>query len=276
MLWASASVAAKYGLQSAEPLVLFQVRFLIAGLVMLGYAYIFNKSKMPSRQELKHLSVFGFLNVTLYLSLFVLGIKEVAAGIGSLAIALNPLMMSVLSALLLGRKIKNLEIIGLVLGILGVVLAVYPLFASSYVNLKGLIYLGLSMLSYSYAAIYYTKVEIQIDRMAINGWQVLLGGIFMIPMTYLLHHQTNHFDSMFWWSVLWMAFPVSTTAVGIWLWLLNKDAVKASFFLFLCPIFGFIYASILLNEPFTIYTMLGLILVLGGLFLGQWSKLNKL
>lgn len=275
MLWASASVAAKYGLQSAEPLVLFQVRFFLAGLAMLVYAYGFKKSKLPTREEFKHLSIFGFLNVTLYLSLFVLGIKEVAAGIGSLAIALNPLMMTVLSAIVLGRKIKKLEIFGLLLGIFGVLVAVYPLFANSYVSLKGLIYLALSMLSYSYAAIYFTKVEISIDRMAINGWQVLIGGIFMFPLTILFHSQNNTFDATFWYSVLWMAFPVSTTAVGIWLWLLNKDAVKAAFFLFLCPIFGFIYASILLNEPFTIYTLLGLVFVLLGLFLGQLSKFKK-
>ncbi len=269
ILWSSASVAAKFGLLSAEPLVLFQFRFMLAGLVMLIYAYGIERSRLPTIQEWKALSVFGFLNVTVYLSLFVLGIREVAAGIGSLSTSLGPLIMSCLAGMFLGSKIKTREIIALFLGVSGVGLAVYPLLLDSHATPLGLIYLGLSMVSYSVAAIYYAQKHWQLSRMAINGWQVLLGGIFMIPLTLALHRSPNHYDTRFWLSVVWLALPVSGLAVYLWLWLLKQDTVKASFFLFLCPIFGFIFATFLLGEPFTGYTLSGLILVLAGLYYGQ-------
>ncbi|WP_229244247.1 DMT family transporter [Emticicia sp. CRIBPO] len=269
MLWSSASVAAKFGILSVEPLVLFQFRFMLAGILMLFYAYFIEKSRLPTRSEWIALAIFGFLNVTVYLSLFVLGIREVAAGIGSLSTSLGPLMMSLLAGVFLGAHINKKEILALFLGVTGVAVAVYPLLFNSYASIPGLVYLGFSMLSYSLAALYYSQREWHLSRMAINGWQVFLGGIFMFPLTLLFHEKSNVFDARFWFSMIWLAVPVSGLAVSLWLWLLKKDPVRASFFLFLCPIFGFIFATFLLGEPFTIYTLAGLVFVLAGLYFGQ-------
>jgi drug/metabolite transporter (DMT)-like permease len=63
--------------------------------------------------------------------------------------------------------------------------------------------------------------------------------------------------------------PVSILAVQLWLHLLKEDTVKASLWLFLCPIFGLAYASFILQEPFTKYTVIGGVLVLGSLVWGQ-------
>ena len=56
---------------------------------------------------------------------------------------------------------------------------------------------------------------------------------------------------------------------------LKSDAVKASLWLFLCPIFGLMFAAILLAEPITLFTIIGTILVLLALLLGQRESLTK-
>jgi drug/metabolite transporter (DMT)-like permease len=270
--WASASAAAKFGLRSVEPLVLFQIRFLAAGVIMLAYSFLFQKDRLPKGKEWWELTVFGLLNVTLYLSFFVLGIKEVAAGIGSLSTATNPLFISIISAFWMGRQVKGAEWLAVLLGLLGVGLATYPLLQESFATPLGLFYMFLSMLSYSVGTIYYSKIDWKLSRTAINGWQVFLGGILMLPFTFILHKEPNNFDLNFTLSVLWLIFPVSILAVQLWLYLLEVDAVKASFFLFLCPIFGFIYSYLLLNEPITYHTFLGTALVIVGLYVGQREK----
>jgi probable blue pigment (indigoidine) exporter len=269
LFWSSASTAVKFGLKSVEPLFLFQCRFLLAGILMLLYGYVVEKSRLPNRTELKQLATFGFLNVTLYLGLFVMGVSQVAAGIGSLAVSLNPLIMMILSAVFLGKKVKPRNIIVLFIGIVGCGIAVYPLFENAYATPLGVTYLGISMLSYSVAAIYFSSINWQLSRTVVNGWQVFLGGIFLLPFTYLLNDGINTLDLKFTLSLLWLTVPVSVVAVSLWLWLLKQDTTKASYFLFLCPIFGFTYASFFLGEPFTIYTFCGLVLVLGALGLGQ-------
>src|SRR4051812_23815378 len=98
MLWASASVAGKIGMQSVEPLLLFDVRFMFAGILMLLYAHLFTRNKLPKSSDWKQLTFFGLLNTTLYLGLYIIALKQVSAGIGSLAVATNPLMISILTA----------------------------------------------------------------------------------------------------------------------------------------------------------------------------------
>ena len=78
----------------------------------------------------------------------------------------------------------------------------------------------------------------------------------------------NHYDSNFWISVCWLVF-VSIGAVQMWLYLLKIDPIKASLWLYLCPTFGFIYAKILMDEPITVYTVVGTLIVILGLYIGQ-------
>lgn len=269
MFWSSASVAAKIGVRTMEPLMLFQFRFFLAGILLLTYSFFFEKWRMPNRTEFKALAIFGFLNITLYLSLFVLAIKEVAAGIGSLSVSLGPLLMSIIGGLFLGKKIKAVHVFGLVLGVAGVGLAVSPLLQNSFASVRGLIYLFISMISYSIASIYFAEKTWTLPRFSINGWQVLIGGILMLPFTLFLKEKPVVFNLNVVYTILWLAIPVSLLSVNLWLRLLKIDSLKASFFLFLSPIFGFIYSSIILSEPFTWHTLIGLILVLLGLYMGQ-------
>lgn len=276
MLWASASAATKIGLLSAQPLVIGNCRFFLAGFLMLAYTHIIQKSPLPKGKEWQQIAIYGFLNVTIYLGCFVLAMKHVSAGIGSLSTATNPLIISVLSAFWLSRPVKKTEILGLILGITGVGVATYPLLQKSFADVEGLLILSASMISYSVGTVYYSSQKWQLPLMTINAWQVLIGGVFMLPITFVFTDWThNVYDLRFWLSVFWLVIPVSIGAVQLWLYLLKIDAVKASLWLFLCPIFGFIYASVILDEPITLYTYIGTFLVIVGLYLAQREKLKS-
>ncbi|MEZ4902337.1 MAG: EamA family transporter [Spirosomataceae bacterium] len=45
-----------------------------------------------------------------------------------------------------------------------------------------------------------------------------------------------------------------------------------SLWLFLCPIFGFTFSSILLHEPLSWHTFVGTALVIAGLYVAQQEK----
>lgn len=278
-LWASASVATKFGVSVADPLVLATTRFLIAGTMMLVYAYVLAPAgnRLPRGKEWKQLFVFSILNTSLYLGAFVLAIKHISAGIGSLSTATNPLFIMVLSALWLKRKLKAYEIAGVILGLFGVALACYPLLLTSHATIQGLLILLVGMISVSVATVYYAGITWSLPNIVINGWQVLLGGCVLLPFMLLTSDFKNsHLTSTFWLSVLWLIIPVSIIALQIWFYLVKLDAVKASLWIFLCPLFGFAYAYILLGEPITWHTFVGTALVIAGLALAQRQKLSVL
>lgn len=277
-LWASASVATKFGVAAADPLVLATTRFFIAGITMLTYAYLLapTGNRLPKGNEWKQLLIFSVLNTTLYLGAFVLAIKHISAGIGSLSTATNPLFIMVLSAIWLKRKLNKSEIAGVVLGLFGVALACYPLLLKSYATMEGLLILLVGMISVSAATVYYASIKWTLSNIVINGWQVLMGGCVLSPFMLLTSDVKNsHLNSVFWLSVFWLIVPVSIIALQLWFYLVKLDAVKASLWIFLCPLFGFAYSYFLLGEPITWHTFVGTGLVIAGLALAQQEKLSQ-
>lgn len=269
ILWSSASSMGKIGLQSAEGLVLFSIRFFGAGIILLLYSFFIQGDRLPQKREWLHVTLFGALNTTLYLGIFIVALDEVTAGVTSIALALNPLMIGAMTALWLKKPISMEQWISIFIGILGVAIVSYPLLMNSYASIAGLVLMAVCMIAYSFGSVYYASVSWKLSRTAINGWQVLIGGILLWPFAILLHSKANHYDSRFWFSVFWLVIPVSIGAVQLWLYLLQLDVVRASLWLFLCPIFGLLFAYVLLDEPISSYTYAGTGLVLLALFLGQ-------
>jgi len=265
-------VAGKFGLRSAEPLLLFDVRFFLAGGLLLVYKAFLPGRNIPRGSEWTQLAIFGALNTTLYLGIFVIALQWITPGITTLAIALNPLLISTFSALWLRRGVTRREWISLFLGFGGLVTATYPLLDLNESTLPGLILLTISMVCYSMGAVYYASVRWELPRLSINAWQVLIGGLLLLPFTIVFHGPENTLDSTFWLSVLWLVLPVSIIAVQLWLRLLKSDAVKASLWLYLCPVFGFVYSAWLFGEDITMFTVVGTVCVLGALYLGQQRK----
>lgn len=278
IFWASAATATKIGLQSAQPFVLAITRFLLAGCLMILVAVFLMKKRHPKKNEWKLIAIYGFLNVSLYLGLYVIALQTTSAGIASLSLAINPVLISIMAAILFNYKFTVISILSLVLCSIGVLIAAWPLLKNGYTSPVGFIILLVSMLAYSGAAIFYTKQKWNdLDILTINGWQTLLGGLFLIPVgVYFYNPALNRFDGKFWSGVLWLAIPVSIGAVQAWMLLLKKNPVSAAYWLYLCPVFGFLIAAGVLHEPISYYTISGLILVILGVYLVQRKNFRQI
>ncbi|MGN6264755.1 MAG: DMT family transporter [Ginsengibacter sp.] len=276
-LWASASTATKIALNSSQPLVIAQVRFAVAGIIMLVFAHVFLRQNLPAKKEWGQILIYGLLNITIYLGCYVIAMQNVTAGVGALAIATNPLFISFSSLFFLKKKLKSEIFVALLLGTAGVFIASWPLLKDASMTASGLLLLLFSMISYSAGAIYFSaKKWNNLSIVTINGWQTMLGGLLLLPFTIFEYRGSqNHFDVQFWGGTLWLAIFVSIFAIQLWLWLLKKNAVKAGLWLFLCPGFGFAIAAIILHDVISMYTVVGVILVMIGLFLSQREASKK-
>ncbi len=274
VLWASASAATKIALLSAQPFVIAVTRFFLAGFILLVFAHGINNYRRPRGNEWRFIMIYGMLNISIYLGLYVIGMQKISAGLGTLAVGMNPVMISLMAAFFLKQPIGTKTVLSLLLCLAGVMLAAYPLLKTSYASLDGIFIILASMIAYSAGAIYFSRVNWNgLHLIAINGWQTLLGGVFLLPVLLFTYKgEKNNFDFNFWSGTFWLVLPVSIGAVQCWLYLLRVNAAKASYWLFLCPIFGFIISAILLNEPLSWYTAAGVSLVLIGLYTRNATK----
>lgn len=274
ILWPSAATATKVALKDAQPLVVAVFRFGIAAAIMLFVSHIILKNKLPRQREWKQLAIYGLLNIAIYLGMYVVAMKEVTASVGALTVAASPVFISFLSLIVLKKPIGARILLALLVCISGFVVVAWPLFADASVTTRGLVLLLVSMFSYALGTIYFTSRKWEgMHLLTINGWQTLLGGIFLLPfMLFTYKSGANLFSPGFWAGTLWLALPVSIAAVLLWLKLIKQDAVKAGLWLFLCPISGIIIAALLMGDKISLFTVGGLAMVLAGLGISHYNK----
>jgi probable blue pigment (indigoidine) exporter len=274
-LWASAAAATKIGLKAVQPLVLAIPRFVIASAVMLLISHLILRKPLPKGREIwKKIAIYGFLNVGFYLGLYVIALKEVSAGLASLFIAINPVLIMIISTVWYRQPLRLVTVLSFLLCMAGMFLAAYPLLGGAHASLLGLALLLICNISYSVGAIYFAKQDWkEAHILTINGWQTLFGCLYLVPFAwYYYQPMANTFNTNFWGSVTWLAIPTSVIATLIWMSLLRQNPTKASAWLFLCPVAGFAIASTVIGEPLTWHTFAGLILVILGLYIVQKIK----
>ncbi len=265
LLWTTSSIAIKLGIQSASPLTLATIRFLIAGVIMLLFTILISKQELPKPSEWKQLFLLGLLNVSIYLGCLFAAIQYVTAGLANLFIAINPMLIITFSAIMLKRKISKRELAGFFICFVGLLIASLPTIQFAKVSLLGILLLIIGRTSYSFGSVYYKKINLSISNQSVNAWQTFIGGVFLLPFAILLNKKTILYDFNLFISLFWLIFVVSIIATLLWLKLIKKDTVDAGKWLFLCPIFGYILAFLILGETITHLEIIGTVFVIIGL-----------
>ncbi|WP_338750328.1 DMT family transporter [Bacillus sp. FJAT-52991] len=270
LLWSSAAIATKFGLYSTTPLALATIRLLLAGGLLFLYIYLIKKKyRWPQLHEWKPLIILGILNTTIYLGAIFWALQSISAGLFNLFVTINPFIVALLSCICLKRQVTLKEWVGMLVAAIGLMIATWPSLSHSEATISGLITLGIGMLSMAVGSVYFKKIKLTLPNIVINTWQVTIGGILLIPITYALESETYflHVDDYLLSSLIWLVLIISIATMLLWFYLLKQDAVRANNWLFLTPIFGYILAAILLNEPVTIFDMIATFFVLTGLLL---------
>ncbi len=270
--WASATVATKFALKSADLFLFTSLRFATVAVILQVYIYGIKSTKevLPTTTQMKQLLVLGALSITLYMSGFLIAIENVSAGLISLIFSTNPLILILLSAVVLKNKVSLREWQGIAIAVGGLVVAAIPNLQNNHASFKGIVALLGGITSFSLGSIYFSKVKLALSNLTVNTWQITYGALLFIPLV-LLNHNHNFLvaDKNFYLSFAWLVVPVSILGYGLWLGLLQKDPVKAGKWLFLAPILGYAMAVVILKEPLTAYGIAGTILVLAGLIFSR-------
>jgi drug/metabolite transporter (DMT)-like permease len=277
ILWASASIAAKFGFKDAAPLTVLDLRFALAAVIILTYLHVVRRRALPARGDWRHLVVLGFTNSTGYLGLAWLALQHVSVGLFGLFIATNPFLVALLSRAWLGRVVTSREWTGMAISAAGLGLATSRSLHSSHTTTAGVLMTVGSMLIYSFGMVYLKRCGITLAGTVLNGWQIGLGALFLLPFALAMNgHHHLHVSWRLAGALAWSVFAVSLLANAIWFHLLRKDPVRNSTWLFLTPVFGYVEAAIVLGEKIKPTDLIGMALVLAGLTVAGTLDLGNL
>ena len=181
LFWGSTYLGIDIAVQTIPPALMCAVRFSIAGTIMLAVCAATGRRILYSPKQIALCAVVGLLllmggNLTLsYAEL------SVSSGLAALIIAITPLWFLVLDSLLLGdHHISNRGKAGLMLGILGLVVLVWPELRAGTLGHRELwacISLIAGSFSWALGSVLSKRWQSGMDVFSATGWQVTAAGV---------------------------------------------------------------------------------------------------
>ncbi|WP_158903765.1 DMT family transporter [Burkholderia sp. L27(2015)] len=258
-LMGSSFVSGKILLAQGFPaMLLVGWRFLIAALATLPLVRLDNRSMlaalMPKGMGIRDVAlvvVIGLLQTTAVMGLLFVAMRSISASTAAILLFTNPIWVAVLGRIFLGESLHGARVAGLVLGIVGVVLAI-GIAGQGHAaagNMTGEL-IGLACaLCWAAATIINKRANLPLGSWALSFWQMLVGSIAVLIMAYASgeHWPTVTTHAQWGWFV-WLAIPASTGSFGLWFVALNKGgATKTSGYLFLAPLFTVVLSFFVLG-----------------------------
>jgi drug/metabolite transporter (DMT)-like permease len=273
-LMGSSFVSGKILLAQGFPaMLLVGWRFFVAAIATLPLVRLDNRSMLaallPKGTTLRDTAlvfVIGLLQTTAVMGLLFVAMRSISASTAAILLFTNPIWVAVLSRLFLGESLHKARVAGLVLGIVGVVLAI-GIGSQGHAEpgaLTGeLIGLG-SALCWAAATIINKRANLKLGAWSLSFWQMLIGSVVLLAIAYAGGEHwpavTTHLQ---WGWFAWLAVPASTGSFGLWFVALNKGgATKTSGYLFLAPLFTVVLSFLILG------TSLSWVQAFGGVLIG--------
>lgn len=288
-LWGTAMVAMKAVIPETTPLFLGGMRLLPAGLLVIMAGMMLNRSQPKGWLAWGWISLFALVDGTLFQGFLAEGLVHTGAGIGSVMIDSQPLMIAVLSSLLFADRIGRIGWLGLGLGITGISLIGLPeplILETLQGNLTGLDInvsslfsngewlMLLAALSMAGGTILIRYVCHHVDPVMATGWHLLLGGIplfFLSGITENQQWQNISFEG--WLAILYATVCGSAIAYGIFFYLASsRNLTSFASLTFLTPIFALLFGNLVLQEQLTAIQTGGVCLTLVSIYLINQRK----
>jgi drug/metabolite transporter (DMT)-like permease len=268
-LWSGAFVAVKVGLASSPPLFLMASRFLIAGAVLLGWAWLTGRA-LPTPREWGGIVLLGLLNNAIYLGLTAIALRDVSAGMGAILASTNPLILAMVAPWVLGERVSRRKVAGLVVAFGGVVWVMSSRVGPD--NRPGAMALVVFSIMFLVAGtVLFKRIRPDQDLIVVNAGQLFVAGLALtVPSVVLEPLASLRLTSSFMATQAYLIAGVSWTGMLIWFWLLRHgDATRASSWFFLNPVIGIFLGATLLGEPLRAQDFLGAATVAFGIHLVQ-------
>ncbi len=275
LFWGGNAVAGKIAAGHVSPFLLTTLRWIIATIVLLPFAWPHLKRDWPViRRHLPFLCLCGTIGFMLFNNLLYLSLNYTSAINVAIEQASMPLIVFILNYLLFRTRTTIFQMVGFAIALCGVIITVsrgnVMALLSGDANLGDMLML-LAVFFYGvYSVIISNKPRIHlVSFLTVLSIAAMLTSI---PFT-VYEAQAGRLimpDATGWGAILYAGiFP---SLVSQFFWVMGLEQIgsnRGGLFINLVPVFGTILAIIILGETFQPYHAIGFVLVLGGIALAQ-------
>ncbi|MEB3170119.1 MAG: DMT family transporter [Synechococcaceae cyanobacterium] len=281
-LWGTAMAAMRPLLEGGSPLLVASLRLLPAGMVLLLVAVALRRPGAIDPRDRAWLLLFALVDGALFQGLLARGLVQTGAGLGSVLIDSQPLLVALLARTLFGEAINPVGWVGLLLGLAGILCLGLPAALLRHWWLEGPAVL--EPLAWSHGELWMLAAAAAMavgtvlsryasrhsDPLVVTGWHMVIGGLPLLAATALAPLLDPAAPPLLpaWSGHDWalMAYATvfgSALAYGLFFWFANQgDLTGFTALTFLTPVFALLCGQLLLAERLRPLQWLGVALAL--------------
>jgi drug/metabolite transporter (DMT)-like permease len=281
LFWGASFVLTKHLLVSFNPIFIIFVRLLISSIIFVSISIFLYKKKFLISK--KHIALFlglSFFEPLVYFLFETYSLKLTDPSIVSVIIATIPLFMALVAFYFLKETLTKKNMFGVVLSVLGIVIMLMPDFIKSTIHFGGVaLAFGavLSTIGYNY---FLNKIPHDYHPILVITWQNLIGLIAFTPILLIMnsgHELVVQSDALYDPKNLLflILLAVFCSSIAFVLYINGVRALgtaKANIFTNLIPVLTAFISFVFYGESVTWNKILGIIIVITGIFLVQTKR----
>ena len=284
ILWGSSFIFTKELLNVAAPVTIIFSRVLIAGMLFLMICLLFFRKDMKiAWKDIPIVFAFSCFEPFFYFICETYSLTHCDASVVSIIVATIPIATAFLSMFYFKENFTRLNMFGIFVSFIGIFIMLFPAFLKASISALGVILAFGAVLSSVGYMFFLRKLPEHYNPVVIITYQNLIGLVLFTPLLFLITGTQQIpiqlgaiFSTPYIYYLVSLAILCSALAFMFYLQGMRHFGVgKANTFTNLIPIVTAILSFFLLHEQFPLYKILGIIIVIVGIFLVQKRNTQK-
>ncbi len=278
--WGMSFVWTKIALNTYSPISLIFIRLLLSFPILFIIDAILKNPLLIKNNDLYFFMGLAFFEPFLYFLGENFGIQYLSSAVASIIIATIPVITPIFSYLFYKEKLTKSIIIGLMMSLFGLSLIIFKKNLMLRYSSKGIMLMFLAVLSTMGYAVIVKKLSHKYNPLTILKYQNLFGTLYFLPLFLIfeiktfIHIQPKTNVIL---SIICLSFLASSLSFVFYTLSIREIGMNLSSLMTnLIPIFTAIASYFILDEQFNLQKIIGMILVISGVFFEQIKNLKKL
>jgi drug/metabolite transporter (DMT)-like permease len=281
IFWGGTFVAGRAISQNVPPCSAAFLRFAVASALLLLLTWKVEGRIPPlKKSQILPVILLGMTGVFMYNIFFFKGLKLITAGRAALIIAMNPICISVLSALIFKEKLNKIQSAGILLSVMGAVVVITRGDMSQILTGGlgwGESFIGICVLCWVAFSLIGKTVLTGLSPLVSVSYSSTVGGAALLIPAYFegVIPGMSGFTAVDWSIIFYLG--ICGTVIGfIWYYqgIQTIGPSKASLFLNFVPVSAIALGFFILKEPLTPSLFAGAALVIAGVYLNNTGGMN--
>lgn len=276
LFWGMSFVWTSILLKYFHPVAIIFIRLIISSSFLFLVSLIFRNWEKIRRSDFLLFLLSALFNPFLYFLGENYGLKYSSSTIASVVIATIPVFSPVIAFLVFRERLTLFNIAGLFLSFGGVILMLITKDLSFNVDKRGILYLSGAVVAALIYSVLARKLTFRYRPVTIIQYQNLIGIFFFLPifLRYDLHSTLQvSLNPEIISSFLFLSILASSLSFVFYTKSIQMLGIsKANIYSNLIPVFTAIFSFFLLAEHFTLQKLIGMLLVIIGVYISEWNR----